>query len=565
MGHAYQYQKQTQEQLQAMNHAELVACFLELQELYLKQLGIDAEKDIIIKNCTEQLNLGRAKRFGASTEKAKNTISGRSKPAGHEASAKAKDMNGCMSEPGKTGKTDRRKPAPHGRKAGFMYDIISGLPVKMVDETMPEGSLKEEFGNYTWRELRPYIYDIVKYVPAKMYVERHKVHVYAAGGKIVRAGKVDKFIKKSFASESLIAGMLDNKFTLGLPINRQCQHFERQGFALSRQAACRWVNRVAIEYFEPLWMRLKELAFERHHMQADETPAIIRNDGREGRTESRFWVFITSELSIGHRIIIFLADKTRNANVLKEFLDGYSGSLTTDGYSAYQTYEKSAKNVILTGCAVHCRRNFTDVLKAMKGFKNLPEEKKIKIPAYVAVRKLGVIFDEEKKLKDLSPKERQKERQGIIKKKTDEFFSWLKSFKEEDFDHGGLTWKAIRYALNQEVYLRRFLEDGELPMHNCACERSIITLAIGRNGWKAIDTLDGATAAAYCYSISETAKMAGADTYIYFRYLLERLPALNVQHCGDTDLTYLDSCLPWAETYKKYEKAEKEKSLQLLF
>ena len=107
--------------------------------------------------------------------------------------------------------------------------------------------------------------------------------------------------------------------------------------------------------------------------------------------------------------------------------------------------------------------------------------------------------------------------------------------------------------------MKRFLEDGYVPMHNSGSERSIIPLCIGRNNWKAIGSENGAAAAACAYSIAETAKVNQADPFYYYKFLLERLPSLLKEHGLEEDLSYLDCLMPWTEGYRCYEQSEKER------
>ena len=50
--------------------------------------------------------------------------------------------------------------------------------------------------------------------------------------------------------------------------------------------------------------------------------------------------------------------------------------------------------------------------------------------------------------------------------------------------------KAYTYILNQEKYLRVFLEDGEVPIDNNASERAIRGFCIGKKNWQMIDTIN---------------------------------------------------------------------------
>ena len=44
------------------------------------------------------------------------------------------------------------------------------------------------------------------------------------------------------------------------------------------------------------------------------------------------------------------------------------------------------------------------------------------------------------------------------------------------------------YSINQEKYLRRFLDDGEIPIDNNAAEQSIRSFCIGKKNWVMCDT-----------------------------------------------------------------------------
>lgn len=84
--------------------------------------------------------------------------------------------------------------------------------------------------------------------------------------------------------------------------------------------------------------------------------------------------------------------------------------------------------------------------------------------------------------------------------------------------------KAYTYILNQEKYLRVFLEDGEVPIDTNASERAIRGFCIGKKNWQMIDTINGAHSSAIIYSIAETAKANKLKPYDYFVYLLGEIP-----------------------------------------
>ena len=80
--------------------------------------------------------------------------------------------------------------------------------------------------------------------------------------------------------------------------------------------------------------------------------------------------------------------------------------------------------------------------------------------------------------------------------------------------------KAIRYAVNQEDHLRRFLADGNIPCDNGHVERIIRSYSIGRANWLFADTINGAKVTAIMYSIVETARANNVNVLYYFAVLL---------------------------------------------
>ena len=65
------------------------------------------------------------------------------------------------------------------------------------------------------------------------------------------------------------------------------------------------------------------------------------------------------------------------------------------------------------------------------------------------------------------------------------------------------------YTINQEQYLRRYLDDGHLSIDNTAAERAIKNFAVGRRNWLFSKSIKGVETSATVYSITETAILNG--------------------------------------------------------
>ena len=105
------------------------------------------------------------------------------------------------------------------------------------------------------------------------------------------------------------------------------------------------------------------------------------------------------------------------------------------------------------------------------------------------------------------------------------------------------TRDGLKYSLNQEKYLKVFLENGEVPIDNSATERAIRPFTIGRANWHIIDTIHGAQASAVIYSLVETTKANKLKIYEYLKHLLTEIP----KHMDSISLDFLEDLLPWSE------------------
>lgn len=184
-----------------------------------------------------------------------------------------------------------------------------------------------------------------------------------------------------------------------------------------------------------------------------------------------------------------------NASHPRAFLKNFKGICVTDGYQVYHTIEKEREDLRIAGCWTHARRRFDEAVKA------LPKDKQKNSLAYLALKQIQAIYREENKLASMTTEERLRHRQLTVKPLVDACFAWAKqnllSVTPKSRTANGLT-----YSLNQEKYLRTFLEDGEVPMDNNFADQAIRPFCVGKKNWVMIDTIAGAEASAIIYSIA---------------------------------------------------------------
>ena len=390
-------------------------------------------------------------------------------------------------------------------------------------------------GNEMKRMGKRIIRDEVCFVPARLYKKRYIAYTYACDchdesieAKPIRCAETPKApIQRSFAGASVLAEVFHHKYILSIPCYRQVSEWARYGLSVSDKTLSNWIIIASHDWLRPIYALLRKELVQNKVLHADETPYQIlnRTDGKSATSQARIWLFRTIK-NTEHPVAYYHADLTRERVVATTILEGFKGYLHCDGYSGY----KNIPNISLVGCWAHVRRKFFEIPG------NNGKAKK-------AVEYCDQIFSFEKTIKDLSPEQRQKQRQLIIKPVVEEFFDWLESF----YAMKGKLQTAVMYALNQKVELLRFLDDGNLEASNNLAEQAIRPIAIGRKNYLFSTSMKGATANAMAYTIIETAKANSLNPSKYLTYLFEKLP--NVDFIRNPDL--LVGFLPWAKNVQE--------------
>ena len=529
--------KFTEEQLNTFDKSLLIQLLVDQQEQVenlTKELHETNEKMQLI---LEQLTLANKKRFGTSSEKMEieNQICFYEKDGTICFFNESEAVCDFSAEEPDDLET---RPAKKKKRSGKKEEDISGLPVNVINHYMSEDELTAEFGENGWKQLPDMVTKHYHFTPAKVEVDEHHVGVYASksDGHMVKADHPKALLHGSLVSSSLAAAIINGKYVNAMPLYRMEQEFTRYGLSIPRKNMANWMIRLGEEYLGVLYDHLHQKLYDYHVIQADETPVLVNRDGRPAGSKSYMWVYRSGHMYEDKQIVLYDYRETRNSSHPREFLKNFKGICVTDGYQVYHTIEKERQDLRIAGCWVHARRKFDEALEV------LPKEQRKKSNAFLVMSQIQAIYREEGKLKDLTSEERLVQRQLVIKPLVDALFVYLKQ-QEPTVPKSGQLRKAYTYILNQENYLRVFLEDGDVPMDNNASERAIRGFCIGKKNWQMIDTINGAKASAIIYSIAETAKANNLKPYDYFEYLLSEIP----NHMDDKDNSFLEDLLPWSE------------------
>ena len=541
--------KYTKEQLNKFDKDLLIELFLgmqgQMEELSRQTQALNDRMQLMM----EQMVLFQKNRFGRSSEKMADSEQIRFMEVDgtivffNEAEAVC-DLD--APEPDDLELKAPKKKKQPGKKAAD----IAGLTVKRIDHYLKEEELTAEFGENGWKQLPDAISRCYQFTPVSVVIEEHHIGVYSSklDEHMIKAPHPRNLLHGSLVSPSLAAAVINGKYVNAVPLYRLEKEFERYGLAITRQNMANWMIRLGEEYLGTMYDYLHKLLYDYHVIQADETPVLVNKDGRPAGSQSYMWVYRSGFMYRDRQIILYEYQKTRNASHPREFLRDYTGICVTDGYQVYHTLEKERENLKIAGCWVHCRRRFNDALEV------IPKAHRKESILHLIMKQIQAIYREEGKLSDFSTEDRLMQRQLVVKPLVDAFFAYLKQ-NEPKIPKNGKIREAFTYALNQESYLKVFLEDGDVPIDNNASERAIRGFCIGKKNWEMIDTVNGANSSAIIYSIAETAKANNLKPFDYFEYLLTEIP----KHVDDKNTDFLAELLPWSdmlpENIRKPQKA----------
>lgn len=533
----------SEKQLRDMSKENIIALMQAMQAHQKKQedkIRILEEKtkelEFINAMLSDRLTLAQRKTFGPSSEKYADGYTQMS--LFNEAEAQS-DPDWAKPEMEEIHPKSYKRKKPTGKKE----EDLSAFEVTQVKRNKLEG--EDLVCPYCGTRYKTAFKEIVKYlkfIPAHFEVTEEITYVYSCPtcGAMKRPRKSPALLKGSIATPSLVAGIMNAKYVNGMPLARQERELARYGLNLSTKTMANWIILCARKYLQPVYDLMKEEFLESGYIHCDETRVqVIDEPEQKGTTQNWMWVYLTDEYSGSPRMVLFQYERTRGGYHPLEFLgEKYQGYLTCDGYQAYHGLPSG---ITVTGCMAHARRRFDEALTPLK--KEFSKEQLKETTAYQAMERIGMLYKIEGLIRGKSPEEKYLERQKQSKPLLDAFFEWLHSLGDA-VDRSSKIGEAVLYTINQEEYLRRYLEDGHVSIDNNACEQAIKNFAVGRRNWLFAKSIKGAEASATVYSITETAILNGVKPYHYLSYLLEKMKDLGPFPTKEELLPLL----PWSES-----------------
>lgn len=320
-------------------------------------------------------------------------------------------------------------------------------------------------------------------------------------------------IPRCSVTTETLSGIAVSKYLDSLPLYRQEQIFLRHGIDLGRDKMSRWMVMLG-ERLTPLTQLLHGMLLSGNQLNMDETSMQVLKEEDRLATSKGYMVVQARGDPGGRSIVLFHYSPSRCRESIGALLEGFQGNLLTDGLGVYDSFGKNSSGVVHAGCWAHSRRRFVEAQKGTKA-----TSRKGSLAAY-GLELIDQLFEIDRQGERLTPVERKALRDA----KSISVLAELKKWLDERVVHvpkKSLIGEAIHYTLNQWDKLTRFLEDGNIPLHNNFVENMIRPFAVGRRNWLFSDTPEGAHANAVLYSLLVTAKVNGLNPSEYLTRALK--------------------------------------------
>ncbi|MCC6599223.1 MAG: IS66 family transposase [Crocinitomicaceae bacterium] len=349
----------------------------------------------------------------------------------------------------------------------------------------------------------------LEYKPGKLYVKRYIREKFAKpnGEGVLIAPLPNFIIQRGMAGSGLLAWIIIQKYVDHLPLYRQIEQFKRFGMPVPSSTMSDWVA-MSLKELTPLYEVFKREILGSNYLQADETPIKVLDEKKKGESHRGFyWVYRDPQSGL----VLFDYRESRSREGPTEILKDFKGYLQSDGYSAYENFDKG--KITLIHCMAHARRYFQQALD---------NDRKRAEHALKEIQELYLIerFARENHLSHVERFDiRQEGSMPILKN----LHSWLKENYMQVTPQSAIG-KAISYSLSRWDKLMIYASDGRLEIDNNLIENSIRPIAIGRKNYLFAGSHDAARRAAMIYSLLGTCKLKGVEPFAWLKNVFEVLP-----------------------------------------
>jgi len=364
--------------------------------------------------------------------------------------------------------------------------------------------------------LSPEVSERLDYVPARVVVRqlvRAKVRCRVCET-ISTAPLPPTAVPGGQMTASFLAHIVYSKCGLHLPLARIIEDLDRQGIDLAMSTACDAMGHAA-DLLDPIVDRLTDAAFAGDVLQLDGTGLDVLRPGEAGKFRGQMTVCCNETVSL----VVF--SETRHGRHFADFLRvgtdrSYRGYLVADAASNMNLLFRDG-TIVECGCWQHAREKFVSArasspLKAEEGI------------AWIAT-----LFDLEHEADDAgeTAEQRLARRKRYGPARLAGFEKWMAKVLPTVAPDEDLA-RAIGYCRRHWLALKRFLDDGRVPLTNNLAERELGVIGRGRKNYLFAGSDIGGRRLATLYTVVRTCQRMEIDAFAYLAWVLPRLSDLPV-------------------------------------
>lgn len=406
----------------------------------------------------------------------------------------------------KRGKAKKQRPDDCATDAGLRFsedvpvEVIAVLPPELSGPDADQYDIIDTYITFKLAQ-QSASYVVLRY---EMPVFKHK-----ADQSMQTAALPDQVLERSIADVSLLVGLLVDKFQYHLPLYRQHQRMAQQGITVARSSLTNWVKR-SIELLRPIVEAQCRHILLSRVLAMDETPIKAGRQHKGKLKQGWFWPLYGEDDEV-----VFTYSESRGRQHIENTLKSqFSGTLITDGHSAYARYAEKTQGVTHAQCWVHSRRYFVEA-----------QERDPQAVAQ-ALEQIGALYQVERAVQEqkLTGDKKHQYRLQHSKPIVDGFFNWCQAqCQRPDLTPKHPMTKALNYVMARETQLRVFLTDPEVPLDTNHLEREIRTIPMGRKNWLFCWTELGAEHVGLIQSLISTCKLHNINPQTYLIDVLQRV------------------------------------------
>lgn len=244
------------------------------------------------------------------------------------------------------------------------------------------------------------------------------------------------------------------------------------------------------------------------YLHADETPIKVLDESKKGTTQQGYyWVYHNSH----DKLVLFDYRQGRGREGPDDILKDFKGYLQTDGYVAYDDFDKR-EGITLMHCMAHARRKFSDALANDKD------------RAEHALSLLQQLYAIERRIKQegLSAEYTLCLRQQQAVPVLQTWKQWMTGEYPKVLPKSVIG-QAIGYCLPRWEKLGVYTTNALLHMDNNGVENAIRPVAIGRKNYLFAGSHPAAQRAAMIYSLFATCRLHHINPYDWLSDVLQRM------------------------------------------